>query len=69
MTFGQVVKTINSDWDWDLSGCSMDKSGNKYERYYIKSGYGRRPTIPECLAIADYLGMVFKKGYFYKKII
>lgn len=69
MTFGQAIKVINSEWDWDYCGCSMDMSGNKYERLYIKSGNARCPTLAECMAIADYLGMRYHKGIFYRRMV
>lgn len=67
--FGKCIKVFNSEWDYEFSGMYLDGNGNHYERFYIKAGDERLPTVSECLAIADYMGMVFKKGYFYKKII
>lgn len=64
-----VVKIINSDWDIGEVGMSADGSGGHYKTYYIKSGGGRCPTFAECLAIADYMGMKYHKGYFYRRIL
>jgi len=69
MTFGQALKTINSEWDFDIANDTQDIKGNKYKTFYIKSGDARCPTLAECLAIADYLGMRYHKGYFYKEVL
>ena len=69
MTFGRCVKAICSEWDFDELAPSMDIKGNHYRTFYIKTGLARVPTLAECLAIADYSGMRYHKGFFYKKII
>lgn len=68
LTFERCVKAICSEWDWDRVANTMDSSGRIYETYYIKIGEGRKPTIGDCEAIADYLGWIYHKGYFYRRI-
>lgn len=69
LSFGDCLKVFCSEWEYDEIAMSMDTSGNHYRTYYIKSGNGRFPALPECLAIADYMGYKYNKGYFYEKII
>jgi len=68
LSFGQVIKSINSEWDYREIGMSMDDNGNHFRTFYIISGDARNPTIAECMAIADYLGFRYSKGYFYKQV-
>ena len=68
MTFRSAVKAVNSKWEVDEIAMSMDLKGNHYRTFYIKAGYARNPTLPECLAIANYCGMRYSKGYFLKKV-
>lgn len=65
--FRQAIKAVNSGWDYDELGMSMNSKGQHFRTYYIKAGNSRFPTVAECLAIADYSGMRYHKGYFYKK--
>lgn len=66
--FDRCIKAICSEWDWDRVSDSMDRDGNRYHTYYIKAG-DRRPEKGELLAIAQFLGWKYSKGYFYEKII
>ena len=68
LTFERCVKAICSEWDWDRVANTMDSKNKIYETYYIKSGFGRKPTTAECLAIAEYLGWIYHKGFFYRRI-
>ena len=68
LSFGQVIKSINSEWDYRESGMSMDMNGNHFRAFYIISGEARNPTMAECLAIADYCNMRYNKGVFYKQV-
>lgn len=68
MTFRRAVKAVNSQWDVDEIAMSMDLKGNHYRTFYIKAGYARNPTLPECLAIAHYCDMRYSRGFFLKKV-
>lgn len=67
--FRQVIKCINSEWDYDELGMTMNTKGQTFRTYYIKSGNSRFPTVAECLAIADYMGYIYtRRGYFLQEI-
>lgn len=67
MTFGRCIKAINSEWDFGVANDTMDMKGNKYKTFYIINNGDIVPDYATCLAIAEYSGMRYHKGYFYKK--
>lgn len=68
LEFRQTIKAINNEWDYRELGISMDTDGNHFRTFYIVAGGAKKPTLAECLAIADYLGMRYSKGVFYKQV-
>lgn len=69
LSFDMAIKSINSGWDYKEMAMAMNNKGQRFRVFYILTGIERNPTLAECLAIANYVGFNYKKGYFYQEVL